>query len=988
METKKKKSTLKTETIEDDELDEFYQVADISSLSNQTKKLPHNWPNYSLPDLAAKLSDIRLEWKVYDQELLYSVTEISIDNHPQTISSLHRENYDSYHASCQQQIKYPLPLFPVDNNILAHFPFLIAQHEHLGPAIKTSSPTSSFREEFFHLSRVIKSIRIRKIVLTDSVIQFKSKSLKCSNFLELCEMKLSAHLNRLNLLENELTLLEPLSLPSPSPENKDFHPKSLLTSFLSTEVGWSTTITYLAKEYRYQAIQQQEEQQAASQPTQQQPPPPTQDQEALAQDQETTQQQQQQQSQRQEEENDNLRTGKELEKILQRQGLGLSLSTIRTVLLLMKYWQLLYSISVRAFLEKDSLYRTHCRFTTLTTTAAATGTGTGTSGADQSVLKSLSVLSSSTAAAAAGAGGAGGGGKGGKNKKKPLTKNQLKKTLSLAPSRDDEDIKQLGRVSFDDDDLSDEETAAAGATGEDKGSSQKAPAVLKGSEIQKQYSKKQLSKQDSAVSATGGGGRRGGGGKGGGANQEPLVNPLLPCGNICLVPWNEICVFLEIPVPPSYLTPQQQLQQQEDQEEQEQEQQEKQREKERKEFLEYESVVKAIGAVIQIFSSSQSSNSNIGSKEGEQGNEQEQEQEQEEGRERGDGSRHAALLSYLKNQTDLTDDNNNNSSSGSSSSQSISRATLSELIFLHRDHQLQLQSSAPSAPSAAASVSTSAPSAVESTRLLGLTLLELTDDVAKLLEEILHKPLRRLSIWSSILENLRRARVKREGGQLILRDNGEVEVDEQGAIRVIPNADEIVDTDILHGSRQRVRIQVNLPSPAPAPPPPSPPLPHSSPAPFSSFLFPVLVSPHSQVAIPQAKYKIQLLAKRQYETEGELACLTQLGYSLATPYLQRVARGTRVRKQIHRYLRRNLVYYAMHAAAVLIQCCHRALQGRKRFKTFIQQRKHNAAVQIQKIIRGFGFSFSALCISLTLLCLSFASLCCCVECWEEELGMN
>ena len=33
-------------------------------------------------------------------------------------------------------------------------------------------------------------------------------------------------------------------------------------------------------------------------------------------------------------------------------------------------------------------------------------------------------------------------------------------------------------------------------------------------------------------------------------------------------------------------------------------------------------------------------------------------------------------------------------------------------------------------------------------------------------------------------------------------------MDEQGAIRVIPNADEIVDTDVLHGSRQRVRIQV------------------------------------------------------------------------------------------------------------------------------------------------------------------------------------
>lgn len=109
------------------------------------------------------------------------------------------------------------------------------------------------------------------------------------------------------------------------------------------------------------------------------------------------------------------------------------------------------------------------------------------------------------------------------------------------------------------------------------------------------------------------------------------------------------------------------------------------------------------------------------------------------------------------------------------------------------------------------------------------------------------------------------------------------------------------------------------------------------------------------MAIPQAKYKIQLLAKRQFQTEGELACLTQLGYSIASPYIQRVARGTRVRKQVERYLRRNLVYYAMHAAAVLIQCCYRALRGRERFRTFIQQRKHFAAIQIQKIIRGFAF---------------------------------
>jgi hypothetical protein len=80
--------------------------------------------------------------------------------------------------------------------------------------------------------------------------------------------------------------------------------------------------------------------------------------------------------------------------------------------------------------------------------------------------------------------------------------------------------------------------------------------------------------------------------------------------------------------------------------------------------------------------------------------------------------------------------------------------------------------------------------------------------------------------------------------------------------------------------------------------------------------------------------------------------VTQLGYSIVSPYLQRAVRGMIVRKKVERYLRRNLVYYAMHGAAVLIQCCYRALKGRQRFLLFIQKRKYFAAVNIQKMIRG------------------------------------
>ena len=59
-----------------------------------------------------------------------------------------------------------------------------------------------------------------------------------------------------------------------------------------------------------------------------------------------------------------------------------------------------------------------------------------------------------------------------------------------------------------------------------------------------------------------------------------------------------------------------------------------------------------------------------------------------------------------------------------------------------------------------------------------------------------------------MLESLRKDRIRKSGGKLVFHAEGEVEVDAQGVSRTIPNCDEVVDTDIFHGSMQRMRIQV------------------------------------------------------------------------------------------------------------------------------------------------------------------------------------
>ena len=160
---------------------------------------------------------------------------------------------------------------------------------------------------------------------------------------------------------------------------------------------------------------------------------------------------------------------------------------------------------------------------------------------------------------------------------------------------------------------------------------------------------------------------------------------------------------------------------------------------------------------------------------------------------------------------------------------------------------------------------------------------------------------------------MRKERVKKEGGQIMLRDNQEVEIDEQGAIRVIPNADDIIDTDVLHKSKQRVRVAI---------------------------------------AIPQANRELKSCKARKYSVQGELAAVTQLGFTTIAPYCQRVIRGSLVRKRVHRYLRSNCVLLAMHAAAVVIQAKVRQLIAKRLYVQRVHQRRMEAVRLLQSRLRG------------------------------------
>ena len=133
--------------------------------------------------------------------------------------------------------------------------------------------------------------------------------------------------------------------------------------------------------------------------------------------------------------------------------------------------------------------------------------------------------------------------------------------------------------------------------------------------------------------------------------------------------------------------------------------------------------------------------------------------------------------------------------------------------------------------------------------------------------------------------------VSDSGGSLKEDNEGQVEVDKQGTIRVIPNSDKIVDTDIVHGSRQRLQISV--------------------------------VEPVLFQKLGEATEKLQVLL-------GELACVVQFGYTYVAPYVQRAIR--RCLSRMHKNNnRRDVGLYAMHSAATTIQTWLRAKWGKQAY---------------------------------------------------------
>ena len=106
------------------------------------------------------------------------------------------------------------------------------------------------------------------------------------------------------------------------------------------------------------------------------------------------------------------------------------------------------------------------------------------------------------------------------------------------------------------------------------------------------------------------------------------------------------------------------------------------------------------------------------------------------------------------------------------------------------------------------------------------------------------------------------------------------------------------------------------------------------------------------MAIPQARGCLKVMMAARFQLEGEMACVSQLGFEAAVPYLQRAFRGCIIRHRKENYLRTDLVLLSQHAAASTIQSVERARRGRERFRLFAHKKRNECAVTIQRHMRG------------------------------------
>jgi hypothetical protein len=190
------------------------------------------------------------------------------------------------------------------------------------------------------------------------------------------------------------------------------------------------------------------------------------------------------------------------------------------------------------------------------------------------------------------------------------------------------------------------------------------------------------------------------------------------------------------------------------------------------------------------------------------------------------------------------------------------------------------------------------------------------DSLANSIERQLLHAMRMMPGWLIMLEELRRDRVKANGGKLLVKEKVEIEIDATGKRKTYAIPDVYVDTDVLHNIMQRL---------------------------------------HFQVVAPAVAGKLQVIKDKRTALKGELACLMQFGYELVAPFIQRNVRRIREQRRYSKVMRL-FIYCAMHASTVIIQSMAR-MQIKRRWYLDLKARtelarRHAAATAIQRIARG------------------------------------
>ena len=192
-------------------------------------------------------------------------------------------------------------------------------------------------------------------------------------------------------------------------------------------------------------------------------------------------------------------------------------------------------------------------------------------------------------------------------------------------------------------------------------------------------------------------------------------------------------------------------------------------------------------------------------------------------------------------------------------------------------------------------------------------LLGVLDAIGSCAEDRMLLRLRTSPLWIPSLSDLRKARVKREGGKLVARDEGDVEITADGKLRTIPFADDYVDSDVLHGSLQRMKVQI---------------------------------------AAPRCKILLKESTDRYVQLQGERSCTAQFMYSISVPLLQRSMRTAIIRRRYLK-LRKSLICDAMNAAAATIQWWLIGCTTRAWYRIARADRRRRACIVLQRYMRGF-----------------------------------